>query len=425
MKRTYCCSLCILFLLIVLQPLRAQTPLSFLDPDSLKKDLAFLASDSLKGRGNFTKDLDKAAVYISKAFKNAGLKFFDGYTSYFQPFIVANKQIKQQELVTINDSVLSSNTYFFLSAFEYPASVTSSGFAFFECFPNSIQTLKDSLLALYGSVSKPILVRIPQKDAALIDALKTWKSDSLPQHSILVIAADDFPEKVSVNIHPVLRKQLLNNVIGVLPGFTHADEIVMITAHYDHVGITPNLTDSINNGANDNASGTAALLAFAKYFAANSTNNRTIVFVAFAGEELGLVGSKYLTKFISPEKVVALFNFEMIGQVNVLGKKTVYITGGNQSNLGSIVRKESGKLKIINDDNDKERLFSRSDNFPFAILGIPAHTFMCFTPSDIFYHTPSDEIKNIDFNNMSFIVKGLLPGIEGIVQAKATPSRLK
>jgi Zn-dependent M28 family amino/carboxypeptidase len=105
------------------------------------------------------------------------------------------------------------------------------------------------------------------------------------------------------------------NVVGVLRGKSKPDEFVVFGAHYDHIGvIQPVAGDSIANGADDDASGTTAVITLAKYFKAANNNERTLIFVTFSAEEIGGAGSKYFTEQLDANKVVAMFNIEMIGK---------------------------------------------------------------------------------------------------------------
>ena len=132
----------------------------------------------------------------------------------------------------------------------------------------------------------------------------------------------------------------LFNVIGCIKGKEKKDEFVIISAHYDHLGTKDNLEgDKIFNGANDNASGVAAVLALAEFFSKNKINNRTILFVAFTAEEMGLLGSRYFGKQVNPEEIIAGINIEMIGKESPFGPKTAWITGFDRSSFGKIIQK--------------------------------------------------------------------------------------
>ena len=131
-----------------------------------------------------------------------------------------------------------------------------------------------------------------------------------------------------------------SNIIGVLEGTSKKDEIVIISAHYDHLGIRAKkgVLDSIYNGANDDASGVAGVLALAAYFK-KAGNERTIVFAAFTAEEMGLIGSTYFGKGIDASKFVAGINLEMIGKTPSFGPNTAWLTGFERSDFGKIIQK--------------------------------------------------------------------------------------
>ena len=125
----------------------------------------------------------------------------------------------------------------------------------------------------------------------------------------------------SIHIHSTITQKPLKNVVGILPGTTKPNEYVIFSAHYDHLGIgKPDARgDSIYNGANDDASGTTAVLMLAKYFCARHDNARTLVFATFTAEEIGEYGSQYFATQWNPDQVVAMFNIEMIGDDQQVG----------------------------------------------------------------------------------------------------------
>src|SRR5439155_21845406 len=118
------------------------------------------------------------------------------------------------------------------------------------------------------------------------------------------------------------------NVVGILPGKSKKNEQVVFSSHYDHLGIgKPVATDSIYNGANDDAAGTTAIIMLAKHFKKLGNNERTLVFAAFTAEEIGGFGSQYFSQQMNPSDVVAMFNIEMIGTQSKWGTNSAYITG--------------------------------------------------------------------------------------------------
>src|SRR5690606_38012143 len=121
------------------------------------------------------------------------------------------------------------------------------------------------------------------------------------------------------------------------PGKGKADEIVVFSAHYDHIGVIDAVAqDSIANGADDDASGVAAVIALARHYAKLGNNERTLVFAAFTAEEIGGYGSQHFAKTINTNQVVAMVNIEMIGKLSKFGKNAAYITGFNYSDFGKI-----------------------------------------------------------------------------------------
>lgn len=221
----------------------------------------------------------------------------------------------------------------------------------------------------------------------------------------------------------------LFNVIGFLEGNEKKDEIVVISAHYDHLGMkSSGAGDLIFNGANDNATGVAAVLALAEYFKSKNTNSRSILFIAFTAEEMGLVGSNYFGKTISPESIVAGINIEMIGKESPFGPNTAWLTGFQRSNFGKIIQKNlsSSEFKIYPDPFISYRLFFRSDNASFAKLGIPAHTFSTSPmDKDLDYHKVTDEASTLNMKTITQTIKAIAIGTKSIIAGEDTPTRVK
>ncbi|WP_158841361.1 M28 family peptidase [Polaribacter sp. L3A8] len=220
-----------------------------------------------------------------------------------------------------------------------------------------------------------------------------------------------------------------SNIIGILEGKSKKDEIVIVSAHYDHLGIRKKegQLDSIYNGANDDASGVTGVLALAEYFKTKGANERTILFVAFTGEELGLIGSTHFGKGIDASKFVAGINLEMIGKVPSFGPNTAWLTGFERSDFGKIIQKNlvGSGYQLFPDPYKKFNLFFRSDNASLARLGVPSHTFST-TPIDVDkdYHQASDEAETLNMTVITQTIQAVAKGTESIINAKDTPTRV-
>jgi len=220
----------------------------------------------------------------------------------------------------------------------------------------------------------------------------------------------------------------LFNVIGLLEGTTLKEDFVVVSAHYDHLG-RKNIGegDLIFNGANDNASGVSAMIMLADYFKKAKINKRSILFIAFTAEEMGLVGSNYFGKTISAETIIAGVNIEMIGKESPFGPKTAWLTGFNRSDFGKIIQKNLSfsEYKLYPDPYKNYRLFFRSDNASLARLGVPAHTFSTSPmDKDLDYHKVSDEAETLDVKTITETIKAIATGIRSIISGDDTPSRL-
>ena len=218
-----------------------------------------------------------------------------------------------------------------------------------------------------------------------------------------------------------------SNIIGVLEGKSKKDEYVIISAHYDHLGMKKSGEgDLIYNGANDDASGVTGVLALAAYFK-KVGHERTIVFAAFTAEEMGLIGSTYFGKDIDAAKFVAGINLEMIGKTPSFGPNTAWLTGFERSDFGKIIQKnlEGSGYQLFPDPYKNFNLFFRSDNASLARLGVPSHTFST-TPIDVDpdYHQVSDEAETLNITVITQTIQAVAIGTKSIINGEDTPTRV-
>ncbi len=207
-------------------------------------------------------------------------------------------------------------------------------------------------------------------------------------------------------------------------------EAIVVTAHYDHLasghGSPEPGADTIFNGADDDASGTAAVLEIAGAMAHDPAPARTVVFVLVTGEEIGLLGTdEYLDRPTVPlEKTVLNLNFEMIGRPDekVGGAGKLWLTGHELSNLGPAFTEK--KLAIFPDPYPNEHFFERSDNIAFVRRGVVGQTLSSYNLHKD-YHQPSDEAGTLDFAHLEAGTKAGLEAVRLVASGAVRPAWIK
>jgi hypothetical protein len=217
-----------------------------------------------------------------------------------------------------------------------------------------------------------------------------------------------------------------SNVVGMLPGRDPKlrKQAILVTAHYDHLGETDEIgDDTIWNGANDNASGVAAMIAIAEAFARLlQPPRRSVVFVAFCGEEIGMRGSKRWVRHpLWPlQHTTAVVNLEMLGRADPVDPPLVWITGHDLSTLPAAFGDEARFVASSTIGETEADTYDRSDNLPFARAGIVAHTFAAGR-LDALYHSVADEAHDLDYDRMAVIVRALSRGVHELADAPEAP----
>jgi Zn-dependent M28 family amino/carboxypeptidase len=191
------------------------------------------------------------------------------------------------------------------------------------------------------------------------------------------------------------------------------DEVVLVDAHYDHLGIAkPEMGDSIYNGADDDASGTTAVMFVARALAKGPRPKRTVVLLATTGEETGLVGTRwYIAHPVRPlERTVANLEIEMIGRPDSLagGAGKAWLTGYERSTMGDALK--ANGIPIVADPRPDQQFFQRSDNIAFAYRGIPAHTLSTFNLHTDYHHA-SDEASRLDYDHMAKVIESTIAAV--------------
>lgn len=198
------------------------------------------------------------------------------------------------------------------------------------------------------------------------------------------------------------------NIVGQIGSYDPQKKTILIGAHLDHIGIQGSEGDTIYNGANDNATGSTAVLQVGKYLAQYEWD-QNILLALFAEEEKGLRGAYHLAKRFKDENINLdyMVNFEMIGTTLTTGANQVYMTGYTYSNMPELMNSISPNFVQFLPQAKELNLFKRSDNYAFyQILKIPAQTLSSFDFKNYnFYHKAGDEAHKMDIENMNLIIR--------------------
>jgi hypothetical protein len=437
--------------LLAIAGLSAQTPPSAasiagrLTANALKAGVSFLASDTLEGRGTPSRGLDIAAEFVASQFRRAGLEPAgdDGYfqTADFDEITASAEGLALAAEANGETVRAAAGGIRFLEAagadfdgipvlhvtLDRPSALESladgaargkalvvevpdSGRAPIRRVPEMAGRLEAAVLIVLGAPARGPAQweRLRQISAAASTTPCLSISDAAFRTAVLAPGA-----RVSAHIPPPKATPVkLRNVIGVLRGADPAlrDSYVLVTAHYDHLGIRGSGPgDHIYNGADDDASGTASAIEIAETLAGLPERpRRSVVFMTFFGEELGEVGSRYYVAHpVFPlAKTAVDLNLEQLGRTDEVGVGVhtgqYTLTGFEFTDLAPVLRQaaEPFGIRVVNDEKRNEQYFRQSDNYAFAEAGVPSTTIsVAYQFSD--YHQPGDEWPKLDYDNMA------------------------
>ncbi|GAB3922949.1 M20/M25/M40 family metallo-hydrolase [Mucilaginibacter myungsuensis] len=413
----------------------AQDVNKLIDEKDVDRIIKTLASDEMEGRATFTKGIDKAATFIEGEFKAAGLQPLKGETGFRQniPPMVKTRVVGAK--LTINGVTVPADKFY-----------ASSGASFSWADMTGVEIVKQTTArgirmggrggANGAAAPRKLLILLDSAAVQMFPAAKaraaggSVSAKPSPDQIVTVVGSYGDIKSISLTAEVKTEAAPLFNVAGMIPGKSKADEFVVFSGHYDHLGIqkpAAGSQDSIFNGADDDASGTTAMISLAKYFNKVKNNERTLIFVAFCAEEIGGYGARHFTTTVNPDKVAAMFNIEMIGKDSKFGPNTAFITGYERSDFGPILQKnlEGTAFKFHPDPYIKENLFYRSDNATLAALGVPAHTISTdMIDVDPHYHHASDDYSTLNVKNIISTIRAIALASRTIVSGKDTPTRI-
>jgi hypothetical protein len=391
-----------------------------------------LSADDMQGRHVFTPGIQKASDFIQQEFKKIGLQPLPGLSSYEQAFTVYKIQ-PVSTTVSVNGEALPAESVIAnVSQEELNWANTTTPAVEQVRIPAAANFVAEAGNLMQGR--KNALVLVDPAHAAIFKRYKNYlehsnlKTEKNTAAVVLVLTDQPQLNNYQVAVKNTITEQKLNNIVGLLPGKSRKDEYVIFSAHYDHIGvIKPVNGDSIANGADDDASGTTAVISLAKHFKKQKNNERSLIFVAFTAEEVGGYGSQYFSKQLDPNQITAMFNIEMIGKESQFGKNAGFITGFDRSDFGTIVQKNlvGSDYQFHPDPYTKENLFYRSDNATLARLGVPAHSLSSDKiDTDKLYHSVDDEFDSLNIKNMTQLIKAIAKGASSIISGADTPTRI-
>ncbi|MCS7043969.1 MAG: M20/M25/M40 family metallo-hydrolase [Bryobacteraceae bacterium] len=437
--------------------------LGWITADLLRAHVSFLASDALEGRDTPSRGLDAAAEYIASQFRRIGLKPAAG-GSYFQ---TARMEAVRQTMEGFTLELRWSSGSFRVD----PSRAAVMNGEALELAGAPVvrvawQSAEDPLPPREAVEGRVVVLSAPSRGAAWAEkrrqlaalgpavviaagpafrprTLLEERQEGGRRRTPLVLVSDpefgriaeklDGTATATVRIPAPERQPVeLKNVAAVLEG---ADprlrhEYILLTAHYDHVGVGgEGGGDRIFNGANDNASGTATVLALAEAFARHGERpRRTLVFLLYFGEEKGLVGSRYYARhpLFPLEHTVANLNFEQMGRIDDnsgprAGKLTA--SGFDYTTLGELLAAAGADtgVEAAKDGANSDAFFARSDNQALADAGVPAITVaVAWTFAD--YHRPGDEWERLDYANMERAVRTCAVAVWRAANAESAPA---
>ena len=397
--------------------------------------LGALAADDMQGRPTGGPGNLKAAEFLAAEFGRIGLLPLPGQATFMQEFPAYETTTAGVQVTLGGQSVPAGNAL---------AITTQPQLSWTEKDAVEVLVLgpTDKLQPHFQEIFQPtknLLVLVDPAQADLFKRLagrltgpQLHKELSTNPYSCVVAlaAVSAAPATYRVAATTTAKTLTLRNVVGYLPGHSAArtHEDIVFSGHYDHLGIIkPTAGDSIANGADDDASGTTAVVALAEYFKKRDDNARPLLFAAFTGEEVGGFGSTYFSRQLDPKDLTAMFNIEMIGKPAKFGPKTAFITGYDRSDFGKLLQanlKGTG-FRFEPDPYPEQNLFYRSDNATLARLGVPAHTISTDQiPTDKLYHSVDDEVSSLDLPNMTAVISAIARSAGGMVAGQQTPTRI-
>ena len=423
------------------------SPVSSGTESSVRAHMQFLASDALNGRGSGTRDEWITATYVASQFARLGLRPLATTAAFVHEVRIERSELNAPPSLRVAGRTLTHAKEILVTSFAAPriagplqiyqagTPVAAGAVLLLPATnpPDAAETARAAMvlsletaaqqkrrLAGSGPPFPPLrmqwIVDTPRRAAVAMEKAAYQSIAALPTGTEVALVADTRPAELTSTW----------NAVGQLPGRrADRDESVVLSAHHDHVGNRSGANaapgaDTIFNGADDDASGTIAVLELAAALSRQRTA-RTVIFATFGSEETGGQGSMHFIEAAGVDlaSVVANLQFEMIGRPDPkVPPHTVWLTGYERSNLGEQLARRGARL--VADPHPDESFFTRSDNIRFARRGVVAHTVSSYGLHKE-YHQPSDEIDAIDFAHMTRAIQSMVGPVRWLANSDFRP----
>lgn len=420
--------------------------------------MEFLSSDALNGRGSGTRDEWIAVTYVAAQLRRWGLEPLGDDGGYVQRIEIERPELAAPPLLRMGGAsythgkefrvaVMSSPSVAGAVALLAPGSPAEKGSVVVvrEVTRENAASLAPAALVLAssngcGGTRAADLPRVSPRTVGVTAAAARATCVALNDEAFAAAGKLAPGDRVTLEAQvKTVQKAHTWNAVGRIAGAhpEQSQEVILLSAHIDHVGnrppkpsapgaapAQPEGVDTIYNGADDDASGSIAVLELAEAIARGPRPDRTIVFAWFGSEEAGGTGSRYFADrpVVPLDRIVANLQFEMIGRPDEkVPPHTLWLTGYERSTLGPELAKRGAKL--VQDPHPEQSFFTRSDNIQFARRGVIAHTVSSFGLHKE-YHQPSDEIGTIDFPHMTDAIRSMLEPIRWLANSSFKPEWL-
>ena len=415
---------------------------------SVRSHMEFFASDALNGRASGSRDEWITATYIGSHLRRLGIEPLGDDGGYVQKVTIERSELNGPPVVSAGSTTLTHGKGIYIGQITgprvsgplqhyregapvargavllipkdatVPAAVTANASMVITLESDQARTRRTTAAAAVRPLTIQHLAGTAARAVMAADSETYPALDKLADGTEVVVNADAKPATSTYTW----------NAIGQLKGTSSADEVILLTAHLDHLGSGRGPAaagaDNIFNGADDDASGSVAVLELAETIARGSRPKRTVMFAWFGSEEAGGFGARHFIDAppVPLTSIVANLEFEMIGRPDPkVPAHTLWLTGYERSNLGPELAKRGAR--IVQDPHPEQNFFTRSDNIQLARRGVIAQTVSSYGLHKE-YHTPADEIRFVDFAHMTDSIRSMIEPIRWLINSPFKPEWL-